>query len=113
MLVAVLAGCVDAEAQVSTVTADNLDFCHDREQLRGCCDAGGSCTWFAPVEASCTSAFTSFCASGLAWCSDSVCRPFCAVASFPRCGAGLVEHHEAVPGAKPGEPANVCVCVPG
>lgn len=108
LIAVVLAGCVDAELEVSTVIADDREVgaaCR-LDALLGCRDAGDACTWCAPVGASCSDAFTPFCASGLAWCSESVCRPFCAVTSFPRCGAGLVERHE-----KDG-PRDVCVCAP-
>lgn len=102
VLCVALAGCTEAEAQPEPRADPD---CYKTEQLRGCCDAGASCTWFAPAGASCTDAFTSFCGSGLAWCSSSVCRTFCAVTEYPRCSTGLVEHHERDAGA------DICVCI--
>jgi len=92
-------------------TDDNESFsCRPSDdEVLGCCAAGSSCTWAAPVGASCTDEFVPLCAHGLGWCGDSVCREFCSAVDLPRCGAGLAEHHETL--GELGD-ADLCVCVP-
>lgn len=79
------------------------------DELVGCCGAGTACTWSAPVGASCTDAFTSFCGHGAGWCEDSVCRSFCSPVDLPRCADGLAERHGPI--AELGD-ADQCLCVP-
>lgn len=80
-----------------------------KDELLGCCAAGASCTWTAPIGEFCTDEFTSFCGRGLGWCEDSVCRSFCSPVSSPRCPDGTVEHHAPIPDL--GD-ADQCLCVP-
>jgi len=107
LLALVLAGACTSE---TTQTDDESFACSPKDdEILGCCAAGASCTWAAPVSATCTDEFTSFCAHGLGWCEDSVCRTFCSPVSTPRCEPGLVEQHGAI--AELGD-ADQCLCVP-
>jgi len=88
----------DSGGEVTVCSLDALD---------GCKAAGGSCTWCASVGASCTTAFTPFCASGVGWCTQAVCRSFCSAIDLPRCPSGAKEQHIAA------GTGDVCVCTPG
>ncbi len=103
MAVVLLVGCADEVGQAEPPTCRA-----DQDELLGCCAAGESCTWAAPVAEQCTDEFTSFCAHGLGWCEEGVCRTICR--EGVRCEAGYVEHH--APNADLGD-ADLCTCVPG
>lgn len=110
LLALVLVGCVDQAPLPEPEDSSPIVAACDDRALRGCAETNesspGSCTWCAPVAEACTEEFTPFCAGGVGWCTDSVCRQFCT--GFPYCGPGSVpERH---PSGRPG--ADVCVCVP-
>lgn len=107
LALALVCGCATNDVRIDDVAAASCDPRDD--ELLGCCRAGTTCTWAAPVGERCTDEFTSFCDHGSGWCEAGVCRSFCSAVDMPRCEAGTSEQHST--NADLGD-ADQCLCVP-